>query len=57
MAGAMCAWFAHGDTAGGNVRHQAGYPSAVMNSIVSFVGLVLALGWQSGDSGSVETPQ
>ena len=43
MAGAMLAWFAHGDTAGGDVRRRASYPSAAVNSIVSFVGLALVL--------------
>ena len=43
MAGAMLAWFARGDTAGSDARRQAGYPTAVVNSIVSFVGLSLVL--------------
>jgi hypothetical protein len=43
MAGAMLAWFVRGDTAGGDVRRRAGYRSAAVNSIVSFVGLSLVL--------------
>jgi peptidoglycan/LPS O-acetylase OafA/YrhL len=43
MAGAMLAWLVRGDTAGGDVRRRAGYRSAAVNSIVSFVGLSLVL--------------
>jgi peptidoglycan/LPS O-acetylase OafA/YrhL len=43
MAGAMLAWLVRGDTAGGGVLCCAGYRSAAVNSIVSFVGLSLVL--------------
>jgi peptidoglycan/LPS O-acetylase OafA/YrhL len=43
MAGAILAWFARGDIAGGDVRRRAGYSAGVVDSIVSFVGLALVL--------------
>jgi peptidoglycan/LPS O-acetylase OafA/YrhL len=43
MAGAILAWFARGDIAGGDVRRRVGYSAAVVDSIVSFVGLALVL--------------
>ena len=43
MAGAMLTWFIRGATEGTDVRRQIGYPTAVVASIASFVGLSLLL--------------